>query len=66
MTDLDQRMDVETDPVCGMAVKPDDARAKGLNTTYEGREYFFCGKGCFLEFADDPSRFFKADYIPQM
>jgi YHS domain-containing protein len=66
MTDLDQRMDLATDPVCGMAVNPDDARAKGLSTTYEGREYFFCGKGCFLDFADDPKKYFDPNYVPQM
>ncbi|HET8587836.1 MAG TPA: YHS domain-containing protein [Candidatus Limnocylindria bacterium] len=66
MTDLDQRMDMATDPVCGMAVIPEDARAKGLNSTYEGREYFFCGKGCFLEFADDPDKYLDADYVPHM
>ena len=66
MTDLDQRIDVQTDPVCGMAVNPEDARAKGLSTTYESREYVFCGKGCFLEFTDDPALFLGPDYVPHM
>ena len=42
------------DPVCGMTVDGAEARAKGLARNYEGREYVFCGKGCFLEFGDDP------------
>ena len=54
------------DPVCGMTPDIEDARAKGLSRTYEGREYVFCGKGCFLEFGDDPERFLAADYTPEM
>ncbi len=66
MTDLDQRMDLETDPVCGMAVTPQDARADGLTAAYQGRDYFFCGRGCLLDFADDPARFLGPDHVPQM
>ena len=40
-----------------MTVDVGEARSKGLATTYEGREYVFCGKGCFLEFGDDPETF---------
>jgi P-type Cu+ transporter len=54
------------DPVCGMTPDPDAARAKGLVTTYEGREYVFCGKGCLLEFGDDPDRFLAQGYVPEM
>jgi hypothetical protein len=36
-----------------MTVDIEAARAKNLVQTHEGREYVFCGKGCFLEFADD-------------
>lgn len=54
------------DPVCGMTPDPDAARAKGLVTEYEGREYVFCGKGCLLEFKDDPEQFLAAGYTPSM
>jgi YHS domain-containing protein len=54
------------DPVCGMTVDPEQARAKGLATTYQGREYMFCGKGCFLEFRDDPETFLAPDYVASM
>jgi YHS domain-containing protein len=54
------------DPVCGMTVDVEEARKKGLAQTYEGREYVFCGKGCFLEFRDDPEAFLKAGYAPSM
>jgi Cu+-exporting ATPase len=54
------------DPVCGMTVDVDGARQKGLAMTYDGHEYVFCGKGCFLEFRDDPESFLKSDYAPAM
>ena len=54
------------DPVCGMKVDIDDARKKGLASAHEGREYVFCGKGCFLEFRDDPETFLAPGYVAQM
>ncbi|HEY3336325.1 MAG TPA: YHS domain-containing protein [Candidatus Limnocylindrales bacterium] len=54
------------DPVCGMTVDLAQAREKGLVTTYEGREYGFCGKGCLLEFGDDPETFLAAGFTPEM
>ena len=54
------------DPVCGMTVDPNDARAKSLTLEHGGREYAFCGKGCMLEFRDDPERFLDPAYQPQM
>ena len=54
------------DPVCGMTVDPNDARANGLTLEHGGREYAFCGKGCMLEFRDDPERFLDPAYQPQM
>ena len=54
------------DPVCGMTVNPEVATAAGLVAEYEGRSYYFCGRGCRLEFLDDPKRFFDPDYVPQM
>jgi YHS domain-containing protein len=54
------------DPVCGMTVDRASARAKGLLSTHNGVEYFFCGKGCKLDFEDDPERYFDPDYVPSM
>ena len=56
----------DEDPVCGMTVDPEDARAKGLATRYEGTDCVFCGKGCFLEFHDDPETFLALDYVAAM
>jgi YHS domain-containing protein len=49
-----------------MTVEPDSARAKGLVVTYEGTEYAFCGKGCLLEFRDDPAPYLESSYTPAM
>jgi len=54
------------DPVCGMTVDAAQAQAKGLATTWEGREYVFCGKGCLLEFGDEPETYLAADFTPSM
>ena len=54
------------DPVCGMTVEPEVALAKGLHSAYEGADYFFCGKGCKLEFDEDPERYLDPAYVPSM
>ena len=54
------------DPVCGMTVEPAAARAKGLHSTYKGSDYFFCGKGCKLEFDEDPGRYLDPTYVASM
>jgi YHS domain-containing protein len=61
-----EAMDSAIDPVCGMTVDRETQRSKGLVSTYEGREYFFCGKGCKLDFDDDPGRYFESGYTPSM
>lgn len=54
------------DPVCGMTVEPESARARGLHSQYKGVDYFFCGKGCKLDFDEDPERYFDPRYVPSM
>ena len=54
------------DPVCGMTVNPAVARAAGLVAEHDGREFYFCGRGCRLEFLDDPARFLAPEYRPHM
>ena len=68
---MDRHLDMHqaggaTDPVCGMTVNPDDARDRGLHVQYEGRDYFFCGKGCKLEFEEDPDHYLDPTYVPSM
>ena len=54
------------DPVCGMRVDPPAALAKGLHSHYHDTDYFFCGKGCKLEFDDDPEKYLDPGYMPSM
>jgi YHS domain-containing protein len=61
-----RHIDPNEDPVCGMVVDPETARAKGLTLTHDGREYLFCGKGCFLEFRDNPEPFLDPGHQPSM
>jgi YHS domain-containing protein len=63
----DQRtIEPTEDPVCGMTVDVDQARQKGLTYELDGHEYAFCGKGCLLDFKDDPQRYVDPAYQPSM
>lgn len=55
-----------TDPVCGMSVDIVSATARDLMTEHDGVTWYFCGKGCKLEFGDDPGRFLDPSYVPSM
>jgi YHS domain-containing protein len=54
------------DPVCGMTVDTASAREKGLTLTHDATEFAFCGKGCLLEFRDDPDKHLDSAYSPSM
>ena len=56
-------MAIEKDLVCGMEV---DTSTSDLHLEHDGQTYWFCGKGCLLEFRDDPERFLDPDYQPSM
>lgn len=56
-------MAIAKDPVCGMDV---DTSTSQLSLEHDGQTYWFCGKGCLLEFKDDPERFLAPDYEPSM
>jgi P-type Cu+ transporter len=60
------QQDEAVDPVCGMTVEREAARAKGLVSTHDGVEYAFCGKGCKLEFDEDPGHYLDPAYVPSM
>ncbi len=57
---------VVIDPVCGMEVDLHAAQDDHRVAEYHGTTYAFCGRGCLLEFADDPERFLDPDYQPSM
>jgi YHS domain-containing protein len=54
------------DPVCGMTVELADAQAAGHVTEHEGQTYAFCGRGCLLDFKDDPATYLDPTYTPSM
>lgn len=56
-------MATATDPVCGMDVDPDVSE---LSFEHDGTTYWFCGKGCLLEFRDDPETYLSPEYVPSM
>jgi YHS domain-containing protein len=58
--------DQATDPVCGMTVDPGAARAAGLAEEHDCVTFYFCGKGCLLEFRDDPAKYLDPGYSPSM
>ena len=55
-------MAIAKDPVCGMDV---DTEKSQLSLEHDGQTYWFCGKGCLLEFKDDPDKYLDPDYVPQ-
>ena len=57
---------IATDPVCGMQVNVEVARAAGLSAEHDGTTYYFCGRGCLLDFRDNPQRFFEPGHVPHM
>lgn len=54
------------DPVCGMTVDIAEAQAAGLTTDHDGQTYAFCGRGCLLDFRDDPATYLDPSYTPSM
>lgn len=56
-------MAIEIDPVCGMEV---DTTLSDLSYEHEGSTYWFCGRGCLLDFKEDPERYLDPDYRPSM
>jgi len=49
---------VERDPVCGMSVDPEMARAK---VQHEAKTYYFCCGGCAQKFENAPEKYLAAD-----
>lgn len=45
---------METDPVCGMDVRPESAAA---TSDYGKEKYYFCSPGCKEKFDADPEKY---------
>ena len=54
---------IAIDPVCGMEVVVETAQHVA---EHDGTTYYFCAKGCRLDFEDDPERVLAPDYQPSM
>lgn len=54
-------MSIAIDPVCGMEVQTEAAQH---TADHQGTTYFFCSKGCRLEFGDDPQTYLDPEYQP--
>ncbi|MGX9787207.1 adenylate/guanylate cyclase domain-containing protein [Mycobacterium sp. MMS18-G62] len=54
---ISKRQDRETDPVCGMLMRPDDVAAWA---TWQENTYAFCGDMCKRAFVESPARFVVA------
>ena len=52
---VDQIPATATDPICGMEVDIETARAAGLVSVHEGMSYHFCSPGCKKRFDADPT-----------
>ena len=59
---FEARPGVAIDPVCAMEVAIETAK---WSSEHAGKTYWFCGKGCMLEFGDDPERFLDPSYQPE-
>ena len=54
---------VAIDPVCGMRVATEGAQHV---SEHDGITYYFCGKGCRLDFEEETGRYLAPDYQPSM
>ncbi len=54
-------MAMAIDPVCGMQVDTDTAQNK---LEHEGTTYYFCSRGCMLDFGDEPQKYLDPSHKP--
>ncbi len=55
-------MAIAIDPVCGMEVETETA----IHTSeYKGTVYYFCAKGCKLDFEEQPDIYLDPEYVPE-
>ncbi|HOX02271.1 MAG TPA: efflux RND transporter periplasmic adaptor subunit [Candidatus Paceibacterota bacterium] len=52
------------DPVCGMTVDEQNARAAGRVSDHAGKAYFFCADSCRQKFEANPGKFIEARAAP--
>jgi Cu+-exporting ATPase len=57
-----QKSTVAIDPVCGMTVDPSHAAGQ---SSYQGRVYYFCSKGCVAKFEGNQDRYLRPAAQPE-
>jgi YHS domain-containing protein len=55
-------MAIAIDPVCGMEV---DTEKSQLSVEQDGKTYWFCSRGCMLDFQEDPDKYTDPSYQPE-
>ena len=60
---MDTNSTIATDPVCGMEV---DTTTSDLKLEHDGKMYWFCSRGCMLDFGESPDTYLDPDYKPSM
>jgi Cu+-exporting ATPase len=60
---MDEERRTDIDPVCGMTV---ETEGNQLRHEHDERSYYFCSRGCLLEFRDEPAKYLSPDYKPMM
>lgn len=63
---MDKSTATANDPVCGMTVERSVAESKGLVSTQGDVTYYFCGKGCKLDFDERPEHYLDPSHTPSM
>ena len=61
--DRNLQMAAAIDPVCGMDVNVATAQ---FTVDHEGTTYYFCSRGCMLDFQDEPGKYLDPSYTPGM
>ncbi len=55
--------DMQKDPVCGMDVRANEAKATGRTSVYKGTVYYFCSDACKQDFDKNPEKHLKKDPV---
>ena len=50
------------DPVCGMDV---DKETTFFRFEHDGTMYYFCSRGCMLDFEENPAKFLDPNFEPE-
>lgn len=50
---------MQKDPVCGMDVDPEKAKAVRRTSDFQGKTYYFCADSCKQQFDKNPERYVR-------